>query len=260
MPIFRHIKKKLGHDIIRVTRKLEDLINKHTKIQQGINFIKTCKREDLIPTFAKVNVAIKHGTQKLKMKIARAVRETEMQNKYDQKRKTKKQIRDIEFQLKSTLPLTLYNTLLHRINVAVKSRVKATTTRHLNKLSNLRNKRSTYSSNSNHISFIKNTVCNMWSYPLNEDKYNALAFGLDQHIPTRTNNNIVDTEFELYFRSINRYRNDIPDSKISHLKTKLRNICDRYNRIRVPYKFRRIVEKLSRNNNIWFSNKTRVKE
>ena len=49
-------------------------------------FIKTCKREDLILTFAKVNVAVRHGTQKLKMKIACAIMEREMQNKNDQKR------------------------------------------------------------------------------------------------------------------------------------------------------------------------------
>ena len=32
------------------------------------------------------------------------------------------------------------------------------------------------------------------------------------------------------------------------MKTKLRNICDRYNCIRVPYKFQKITGKLSRNN------------
>ena len=90
----------------------------------------------------------------------------------------------------------------------------------------------------------------MSSYTLTEDKYNALAFGLDHHIATRTNKNIIDTEFEVYFQSINRYVNDIPDNKISHLKTKLRNICDRYNRIRVPYIFQKTVKKLSRNNSI----------
>ena len=52
--------------------------------------MKTCKKEDLIPTFTKANVAIKNGTQKLKMKIARVVMETEIQNKHDQKRKIKK--------------------------------------------------------------------------------------------------------------------------------------------------------------------------
>ena len=72
------------------------------------------------------------------------------------------------------------------------------------------------------MSFIKNTVCSMSSYPLTEDEYNSLVFGVDQHILTITKNNIIDTEFELYFQSINRYANDIPDNKISPLKTKLR--------------------------------------
>ena len=132
---------------------------------------------------------------------------------------------------------------MHRINVAVKSRVKAITTRHLNKLGNLCNKRSTYISNSSHISFIKKSVYNMTFHTLIENDYNTLAFGLDHHIPKRTSRNIIDTEFE-------RYVNDILDNKISYLETRLRNICDRCNRIRVPYKFRKIVEKLSRNNSI----------
>ena len=54
----------------------------------------------------------------MKIEIACAVMETEMQNKHDQKRKIKKQIRHIKFQLKSSFTL-------HRINLAVKSRVKA---------------------------------------------------------------------------------------------------------------------------------------
>ena len=157
-----------------------------------------------------------------------AVVETEMQNKQNQKRKVKKQIRHIKFQLKALLTLILYSTLLHQINVAVKSRVKAMTTRHLN----------------------KTTVYNMWSYNLTEDEYNALVFGLDHHIPPRTNKNITDTEFEVYFQSINCYVNEIPDNKISHLKKKLRNICDRYNHIRVLYKFQKIVKQLSRKKSI----------
>ena len=87
----------------------------------------------------------------------------------------------------------------------------------------------------------------MSPYTLTEDEYNAFAFGLDHHIPARTNKNIIDTEFELYFQSVNRYVNEIPDNKISHLKTKLRNIRDRYNRIRVRHKFQKIVEQLLRN-------------
>ena len=125
---------------------------------------------------------------------------TEMQNKHDQKRKIKKQIRDIKSQLKSSLTFILYNTLLRRISIAIQSRVKAITTRHLNKWSNLRNKRSTYSSNSNHISFIKNTIYNMSSYTLTEDEYYSLAFGLDHHILTRTNKILLTLNLSSIFK------------------------------------------------------------
>ena len=91
-----------------------------------------------------MNATIKRGTQKLKIKIARAVMETEIQNKHDQKRKIKKQIRAIKINLKSSLTLILYHTLLHQINIAVKSKVKAIMTRHTKKLINLSNKKSTY--------------------------------------------------------------------------------------------------------------------
>lgn len=72
--------KKNGPGIIRVARKLEDFPNKHAKIQLDI------------PSFAKVDATIKRGTQKVEAIIARAVMETEIQSKHDQKGKIKKQI------------------------------------------------------------------------------------------------------------------------------------------------------------------------
>ena len=179
-------------------------------------------------SFAKINVAIKHDAQKLKMEIELSVLETGMQNKHHQKRKIKKQICDIKFQLKASLTVIFYNSLLHRINVAVKSRAKATMTRHLNKLRNLRKKRSTYSKNVSHTFFIKNTLFKMSSCTLIEDEDKALAFRLDHHIEARTNKNVIDTEFELYLQLISHYVNEVPDHKNSLLKTKLSNMCERY--------------------------------
>ena len=73
----------------------------------------------------------------------------------------------------------------------------------------------------------------MPSYAQVEAEYNALVFGIDHHISTKTSKNIIETEFELYFQDIIRYVNKTPDNKISHLKIELKNICDRYNIIRV---------------------------
>ena len=105
--------------------------------------------EHLIPTFAKVNIGIKHEIPKLKVKVTYVFMQTEIQNKHDQKRKIKKDMRDIKFKLKSSLSLILYNTLLQQMKSTVKGRVKpkAMATRHSNKLINLRNRISTYNKN-----------------------------------------------------------------------------------------------------------------
>ena len=63
--IFKRIKKKHGQDVITVIRSLEKLQTKYGKVVADIKYIKTCKEERLIPTFAKVNISIKNPTNKL---------------------------------------------------------------------------------------------------------------------------------------------------------------------------------------------------
>ena len=60
--IFKIVKKKHGQEIIKIKRNVEELIRKHHKTKLDINFIKKLKQENLIPTFATVHLAIKHGT------------------------------------------------------------------------------------------------------------------------------------------------------------------------------------------------------
>ena len=79
------------------------------KVKADIKFVKFCKKENLIPTFAKVNLAIKNGSKKLKLRIARIVMESEMQNKHYEKKKLKKEMIAIGYQLKRGLGLFLFN-------------------------------------------------------------------------------------------------------------------------------------------------------
>ena len=94
------------------------------KIQEDITFIKKCKLENIIHTFAKVKLSIKSGNTKLHKRIARIVMETELQNKHQQKKKIKKEISSISFQLKNILSLYVYHAMFHHTNTAVKSRRK----------------------------------------------------------------------------------------------------------------------------------------
>ena len=48
------------------------------------------KKKNLVPTFATVNPAIKHGTLQLKKKITRTIMNAELQNKDKEKRNLKK--------------------------------------------------------------------------------------------------------------------------------------------------------------------------
>ena len=113
--IFTRIKKKHGQHV----RSYESLMTKYMKVTADIKFIKLCKVEKIMPTFAKVNLTIKSGSRKLKLRIARLVMESEIQSKHLEKKKLKKELRLSCIQLKSVLGLFLYNALLHQVSFAV---------------------------------------------------------------------------------------------------------------------------------------------
>ena len=100
---------KHEQDIITLVRSYESLKTKYMKVQSKIKFIKSCKKESLISTFAKVNLSIKNSNRKLKLCIPKIVMESEMENKHLKKKKLKKDIALISNQLKIGLGVLLYN-------------------------------------------------------------------------------------------------------------------------------------------------------
>ena len=42
----------------------------------------------------------------------------------------------------------------------------------------------------------------------------------------------------------------LPENTISQIKTKLQQTCQNYSKIRVPYKYRQVINDLAKNNNI----------
>ena len=122
--VFKHIKKKHEHNLIKAVRDFEQKKAKFEKLVADIAFIKLCKKEQLIPSFGKVNVSIRNGTDKVKRKIARLMMETELKNKHREKRKLRKDIRGINGLLSTSLSVIVYNALFHQINITVKSRIK----------------------------------------------------------------------------------------------------------------------------------------
>ena len=85
------------------------------KLKADIIYIKLCKKEELILTFAKVNSAIKSGGFKIKKKIAKLVMEAEIQDKQSHLRKIRNDIRSLAITLKSTFGVVLFNTVTHQV-------------------------------------------------------------------------------------------------------------------------------------------------
>ena len=112
------------------------------KVQTLFKFVKTRKKERLIPTFANVKLAIKNGKHKPKSKLARLVMEMALQSKHNQTKKIKKELRGVNIMLKSWLSVIFYNCLIHQINIASKSKLKAITKRYLRKLDKFRRRTS----------------------------------------------------------------------------------------------------------------------
>ena len=166
---------------------------------------------------------------------------TELQNKHIQIRKLKKEIKKICTELKRTVSLIILNTCFHQINIALKSKLKKITKRHDTKLINLRRQqhKSTFGITT---TYVKNTDHNFSSYQLFNDELTALSYGLDHHISSKVNPNRIYTEFEQFYQSLLKDISHVPDEDLSHLKTKLRNTCDKYSHICIPYKYKKIIE------------------
>ena len=96
-----------------------------TKLITDIVCIKSCKKEDLIPTFAKVNLANKIAGYKLKKKVVKPVMVTELQDKHYQILKIRKELRSIAISLKSLLGLISLNAVIHQVEVLILSRLTA---------------------------------------------------------------------------------------------------------------------------------------
>ena len=122
--IFKRIKKKHGQDILYIVRSLENLKTKYMKVQADIKLIKSCKQENLIPTFANIKLSLKYNNNKLKKRVARIVMETEIQNEHHEKKSFKKEIRQ-KCIYKSTLGIAVFNALLHRLNNVIKRKLTA---------------------------------------------------------------------------------------------------------------------------------------
>ena len=170
-----------------------------TKLKTDIVYIKSCKKENLIPSFAKVNLSIKSGGYKLKKKVAKLLMDTELQDKHYQIRKIRNEIRSIAISLKSSLGLILFKAVIYQVEVVRRSKLVAIRKRHEKKPFNFRRQ----NVNASHSAIYTRQIIHILSsYNLSRDEELALCYGLDQHIPNNSTRNTIKTEFELFYQGL----------------------------------------------------------
>ena len=79
--IFKLIDEKYGHIGIKLARSIEVYRRKLSKIKCDIGFLLTCKKNNLILTFARTKLAVKVSFQ-LRNKISRQIIDAEQKNKH----------------------------------------------------------------------------------------------------------------------------------------------------------------------------------
>ena len=87
---------------------------------------------------------------------------------------------------------------------------------------------------------------NLSPYQLSSKEEETLSFGLDEHIPSVCNRNKLFTEFEMFYQNILKDVSHLNNDVMTSLKTKLRYTCDKYSRIKVPYKYHNVINNLRR--------------
>ena len=91
----------------------------------------------MIPTFANIRLTTNGNNIKLKGRIARIILEDELQHKNRQKKRLQCEIKKINIQLRLSLNLLVYSALLHKTNIAIKSRSIAVSFKHKKKTNEL---------------------------------------------------------------------------------------------------------------------------
>ena len=77
--------------------------------------------------------------------------------------------------------------------------------------------------------------------------FSALSFGIDHYIPTKSKYVAIVIELEQLYPGLLRNLALILDKEITTLKTKLRSTCEKYRKIDVPNKYKKVINSLSKN-------------
>ena len=192
-----------------------------------IEYIKLCKQEHLLPTFATVQLSIQTKNNKLKNRIGRIEHELESKTKL-----LRKKIKSLSIQLKKCH----YQWF----------RAKVIKLRHNTKICNLRKRHGTDKLSKTKPP--KNVIHYLLSYDLTGEEIQALWHGLDQHNSSNPYRYKINTNFEYFYLIILNEISNLLQHHLDNIKTKLRSICMKYHNSKAANKYKKFIDRLSKNN------------
>ena len=99
---------------------------------------------------------------------------------------------------------------------------------------------------------VQNIIHNFY-ISLTSEEDHALSSSLDDHIQTKQNGikiwAFLKFEFESFYYEILKHTSQLDQRRQDKLNSKIRRICENYSRIKVPYKYQKIIDNISRNKN-----------
>ena len=71
-------------------------------------------------------------------------------------------------------------------------------------------------------------------------------------MPCKYSNYRIYTDFEKFCQRILKDILHIPQNNLSCLKTKHQNICKKYSKVHITYKYKKVIDQLSQNKDLYF--------
>ena len=252
-PIFAYIREKNGTETLQQCRVFEKVVLRYEKLLLDLQFLLTCKKETLVPVFARPKLSIE-GNLKMKKRIAKIIIETELKRKHRMKHELKKDIERLSLSLRGTLTWLLFNTMRNKIRALVSIRRRKWRTTHERKLNALRQETPPPPTTRSGVHPIaRSVVHNFSSYTLSDDEYRLLSFSLDHYIPGRDVGKRTQVEFERFYQEIldhTGHLSHLAEREKIELKTKFMDTFSKFSRVRIPDEQKKILEKLYKNPDI----------
>ena len=254
-PLYSYIREKIGTETLRQCRVFEKTVLRYEKLLLDLQFLLTCKKESLIPVFARPKLSIQ-GNPKMKKKIAQIIIKTEIRRKHGKKNELKDELKRLSATVRGTVTWLLFHALRTKVRALVAVRQRKWKATHERKLNALRTEATSSTRTPTQVtapSPSRGVVHNFSTYTLSVGEQRILSFSLDHYIPGVDSGKRTQVEFERLYQEIldhTGHLGHLTEREKVQLKTKFMDTFTKFSKVKIPEEDRKVLEKLYKNKDI----------